>query len=150
MATNGPVPNRQGDYSRPDNEKRAAASGPGLKRGKLRKTKAPEPSPEWDEVALMIYESLKTSGQEDWFQDSDWAFAFLLCDEITKYRRQSQTRANAQMLATLMSGMASLCMTEGDRRRARIELEEDSTSEEDSVRQQIELYRNGLGLIPGG
>jgi hypothetical protein len=67
------------------------------------------------------YESLRESAQAQFYQPSDWAFAQVLAiklDHELKYARGS-----AQMMAVIQSMMTDLLVTEGSRRRARIEVE---------------------------
>lgn len=45
---------------------------------------------------------------------------YSLMDDLTYYKAQS--RRSSEMLSAIMSGLTSLLLTEGDRRRARVEL----------------------------
>ena len=82
----------------------------------------PEPDPNWHPIATDWYLSLRESGQAAFYQPSDWAVARYAAELMS--RGLSSDRApNGQYVAALNSVMTSLLTTEGDRRRARIELE---------------------------
>lgn len=98
----------------------------------------PEANPEWHEVAVRIYESLPVSGQSIFFEPSDWASAYLICESISRdlspqkvnvashgeppeYEEIVQPMKGAN-LAAYLKGLSGLGMTEGDRRRMSIEL----------------------------
>lgn len=82
----------------------------------------PEPDGQWHEIAVDWYLSLRESGQAAFYQPSDWAMARYAA-ELMSRGLQSDRPPNGQYVAALNSVMASLLTTEGDRRRARIELE---------------------------
>lgn len=82
----------------------------------------PEPDPSWHEIATDWYLSLRESGQAAFYQPSDWAMARYAA-ELMSRGLSSDRPPNGQYVAALNSVMASLLTTEGDRRRARIELE---------------------------
>lgn len=77
-------------------------------------------APDWlDGFALEWYESLRTSGQAVFYTDSDWITAQMVARGVMDYIR----RPAAMKLSAVMSAMGDLCVTEGQRRRVRIELE---------------------------
>jgi hypothetical protein len=82
----------------------------------------PEPDPNWHEIATDWYLSLRESGQAQFYQPSDWAVARYAA-ELMSRGLSSDRPPNGQYVAALNSVMTSLLTTEGDRRRARIELE---------------------------
>ena len=45
-----------------------------------------EPDPDWHPIAIRLYESVRTSGQADFYQDSDWAMLYSLCDDLSYYK----------------------------------------------------------------
>lgn len=68
-----------------------------------------------------FYESLKDSAQSRYYEPSDWQFARITCyflDEQLKSFKPS-----GQMLATLSSMLTELLVSEGARRRMRLEIE---------------------------
>jgi hypothetical protein len=82
----------------------------------------PGADPLWHPIATDWYLSLRKSGQSAFYQPSDWAVARYAADLMSKVL-QSERGPNGQLVAALNSVMSSLLTTEGDRRRARMELE---------------------------
>ncbi|MEU1663562.1 hypothetical protein ABZ547_08100 [Streptomyces sparsogenes] len=82
----------------------------------------PEPDEFWHPIASDWYLSLRESGQAAFYQPSDWAVARYAADLMSKVL-MSERGPNGQLVAALNSVMSSLLTTEGDRRRARMELE---------------------------
>jgi hypothetical protein len=82
----------------------------------------PDPDALWHPIATDWYLSLRESGQAAFYQPSDWAVARYAADLMSKVLL-SERGPNGQLVAALNSVMSSLLTTEGDRRRARMELE---------------------------
>jgi hypothetical protein len=82
----------------------------------------PDADPLWHPIATDWYLSLRESGQAAFYQPSDWAVARYAADLMSKVLL-SERGPNGQLVAALNSVMSSLLTTEGDRRRARMELE---------------------------
>ena len=121
MGAHGPIPKRSEERRRRNKgdgvELVQAPSGPPADLPNL-----PEPDGQWHEIAVDWYLSLRESGQAAFYQPSDWAMARYAA-ELMSRGLQSDRPPNGQYVAALNSVMASLLTTEGDRRRARIELE---------------------------
>jgi hypothetical protein len=66
-----------------------------------------------------FYTALRRSGQAQFYEPSDWAAAELVVLAIDAYVE----RPSASAFLALQAAWPSLLVTEGDRRRARIELE---------------------------
>lgn len=119
MGTRGPVPKRTESLNGHRSKDELAGS---------KVTKAlgaddvarPEPDPDWHPIAARLWHSLGESGQSRFYEPSDWAVAYSLMDDLSYYK--SSSKRSGQMLATIMSAMSSLLVTEGDRRRVQIEL----------------------------
>jgi hypothetical protein len=94
-----------------------APSGPPIDLPEL-----PDADPLWHPIAADWYLSLRESGQAVFYQPSDWAVARYAADLMSKVL-MSERGPNGQLVAALNSVMSSLLTTEGDRRRARMELE---------------------------
>lgn len=137
----GPIPARDGALARP--RSRNGRDRPAVTKGVLRPTSAPAPDKEWHPIAATLYKALSTSGQCDWYQDSDWAFAYSLCDDLSYYKQA--TRRSGQMLQTIYSAFERLLVTEGDRRRVRIELHEPEEKSNAAVL-AIADYQRDLGV----
>lgn len=122
MGARGPVPKRSeermGHRSKQEKQSRVqAASGAPIGLPNL-----PDPDPMWHTIASDWYLSLRESGQAAFYEPSDWAMARYAA-ELMSRALQSDRAPNGQLVAALNSVMANLLTTEGDRRRARIELE---------------------------
>lgn len=114
MGSRGPVPKRS------ESRQRRNSPEPTQVPTGVVEVKQPSGSRSWSPSARKIWKSLGDSGQARFFQPSDWAYAQFVMEEITRY--QSGDRQNGQVLSGLLSALTSLLMTEGDRRRAGIEL----------------------------
>lgn len=66
-------------------------------------------------------QALTESAQAKYFEPSDWQAARFVAHEMDRYIRSA--RPSSQMFAALMSAMSDLLVTEGTRRRVRIEIE---------------------------
>jgi len=118
----GPVPKRSDQRRRRNKSHVEKAVADGLNR-------APELVGDHSEVAVRFWEALGRSGQAQFFQPSDWAQAELVVLAIDEFVR----KPTALMFQAVTSAMSNLLVTEGDRRRLRLELErEPSGSEEDA------------------
>lgn len=81
----------------------------------------PEPDPDWHHIARYLWDGMRESGASRFYESSDWAVLFSLCDDITYYKRCE--KRSGQMLSSINSLMTVLLCTEGDRRRVGIELQ---------------------------
>lgn len=135
---------RSEDLTRASNANRP--DRPEVKYGELRPVKVKKADPKWHPIAKMIYESFRTSGQADYCQQSDWAYAWLLCDQISDFK--TAAKPSAMMFAAIQSGLHSLLITEADRRRARIELSR-PVKEDDTAGDAVRRYKRSLGVIDG-
>jgi len=112
----------------------------------MREVVIPRADPKWHPTAKRIWEGMKTSGQADFFQNSDWAFAWSLMDDLTYYKEGGPKGRSAMMLASVMQGLERLMVTEADRRRARIELSAPEEPEESAAVLAIADYKKDLGI----
>lgn len=127
----GPVRKRESELARP--RARRGGDEPEVSHGILRPVIWPEPDPAWHEIAKMVWHAAQDSGQADFYQQSDIAYLYNVCEELSTYKTSSQwidkesgeirTKRSGQMFQSIMSAMTSLLLTEGDRRRVRIELQ---------------------------
>lgn len=144
MGTRGPVPKRTESLNGHRSKDELAGS---------KVTKAlgaddvarPEPDPDWHPIAARLWHSLGESGQSRFYEPSDWAVAYSLMDDLSYYK--SSSKRSGQMLATIMSAMSSLLVTEGDRRRVQIELARPSAedSEESTKVAVMDKWRQRTG-----
>lgn len=147
----GPVPNREADLAR-SRERKGKDQVP-VTKGLSRPTTIPRADPDWHPIARMLWDSLKKSGQSDFYEQSDWAFAYSLCEDLSLYKKPSVNRdgeeyfkRSGQMLQTIYSAMERLLVTEGDRRRVRIELHDAEPEEDLASVTAIDGARKALGL----
>jgi hypothetical protein len=100
----------------------------------------PLPDDGWHRVARMWYCSLKRSIQQEYYQSSDWAVAYLLAETLSRELKPRPMMVDGQAvvdeegraqyvtspisgtaLSSILKGMSSLLVTEGDRLRVRLE-----------------------------
>lgn len=130
MGERGPVPKREAQRRRANDKGKATAAG-------TSKALPPAVDETWHPVARRWYESLAESGQSVFYAASDWATAYLLAEAISRELNPqpmavgSGKDATVEMvslppkgasLAAWLKAMTSLLVTEGDRRRMRLEL----------------------------
>lgn len=105
----------------------------------------PDADPLWHPIAADWYLSLRESGQAAFYQPSDWAVARYAADLMSKVL-MSERGPNGQLVAALNSVMSSLLTTEGDRRRARMELERKKPALQGGAKvTALDDYRSAFG-----
>ena len=144
MAGNGPIPNRSDQRVRrnkPDVpiEKITAIGGvPVPDLGIL--------NPHW--LVRDMYNSLKVSAQKKYFEPSDWQYARLAMFTLNEMLQPSEdgkpARISAMKLQVVNQMLGSLLMTEGERRRVRIEVEREQSAGDADVVQIADIYRERL------
>ncbi|WP_030319603.1 hypothetical protein [Streptomyces flavochromogenes] len=142
MGDRGPIPKRSAERRRRNKDDGPAivqaASGP------VEVPDLPEPDPSWHDIAKDWYMSLQESGQAAFYQASDWATARYAAELMSRLLSTDRS-PNGQLVAALNSVMGSLLTTEGDRRRARIELERQPTGPKLAVVSPLDSYRDIAG-----
>lgn len=96
----------------------------------------PEADKDWHAIARLWYDSLADSGQSVFYEPSDWATAYLIAESMSRdlspqfvavtERGDTVTETiplKGASLAAYLKAMSVLMVTEGDRRRMRLELE---------------------------
>lgn len=137
------IPNRSEDLARP-RSRQGKSKGYEVSKGDARPVTVPEPNPEWCEVALGLWLAASTSGQADFYQDSDWWTLYMTCDQITYL--YEQTKRSPEFLKSIYSALGSLMFTEADRRKAHVELAESGEGSEDAALTALADYKAGLGV----
>lgn len=115
VGSRGPVPKRSED--------RVRRNGGGVQKVEVASGRVGAPfyaNPDWCPAVRRLWDSMEESGQARFYERSDWAFAMLIFDQLNEYVLSE--RKNGQILSSLLSSLTSLLLTEGDRRRAGIEL----------------------------
>lgn len=82
------------------------------------------PDEEWHQIAREWYLALQVSGQSVFYAQSDVATAYYLAEMIS--RSLAGDRVNGQLFGSIMSAMGDLVVTEGARRRVKIELQREA------------------------
>lgn len=131
MGARGPAPKRS-DQRRRSNK---PAAGEPAKVADTSATVIPAADPAWHLVAKIVWESLASSGQNKYYTSTDWSAAYVLCESISREFSPQPVvdkDGNVTMVSYPPKGasltawravMAGLLMTEGDRRRAALELQ---------------------------
>jgi hypothetical protein len=133
----GPMPKRSDERTRKNKDE----SGLELKKGVARGYKRwPKADPEWHPRAKEVFASLGTSGMEAFYEESDIAYAKLLCDALTDW----YAGKSAMKLQAILGGLANLGMTEGERRKMRIELELPEIPEESAGARAQRMWQEKL------
>ncbi len=126
MGTRGPVPKRSTERVRRNKD----SSG-----GSITKIHAigrvPQPDLGLDDPHPIVadwYASLAQSAQAQYYEPSDWQTARLVAYTMDRYIKAA--RPSSQMFAALSSAMSDLLVTEGSRRRVRLEVEREQAKAE--------------------
>lgn len=145
MGTHGPIPKRSEERRRRNKD-----DGPELIQAPAGAPEdlpaLPDPDPNWHDIAVDWYLSLRESGQAAFYEPSDWAVARYAAELMSRVLDCSERGPNGQLVAALNSVMASLLTTEGDRRRARMELERKPVKQQGPASvTAIADYRSSIG-----
>lgn len=142
MGTRGPIPNRSEDLARPRERNGVARNQGEITQGAMKEVQVPNAPRDWHPIARRLWESAKTSGQSDFYQNSDWAMLYSICDDLSEYKKAG--KRSSMMATVIYSALSSLLITEGDRRRARVELMAPTPDTKPAELYAIEAYRNDL------
>lgn len=108
----------------------------------------PEADPDWHHVATRWYEALARSAQSFYYEPSDWAYAYVQAESLSRDLKEqfvgisevtgrpitAIVPINGARMNAFLKANTALMATEGDRRRARLEIERPkSTNEGDNV-----------------
>ena len=117
----GPIPKRS-------DQRRRTNKTPGLQKASAGSPpRIPAASKNWHPTAKRWWDSLKTSGQSQFYEQSDWAQAFFAAEIMSGIMRAE--KPSAPMVAQFLSMSQELLVTEGARRRARLELMREEPAE---------------------
>jgi len=97
----------------------------------------PAADSKWHPIARQFYDSLASSGQAIWLEPSDWSVAYILAESLSRDLNPQPIGINEETgkpvmatvplkgssLSAYLKAFSALLVTEGDRRRLRIELE---------------------------
>lgn len=148
MGARGPVPKRSDQrhgHHKPEVPVEHAPSGaPSAESASSEVFKPLPPDDNWHVTAREWYLALQKSGQSRWYEPSDWLEAFVAAEVLSRMLESS--RLSAQLFAAWSSHTCRLLVTEGDRRRVRIELERAAQADpdEDAGVASMEAWRGRL------
>lgn len=84
------------------------------------------PAGDWSKPVVQLYESLPSGPMADLYCQSDVEIAYIACEMLDKAMTEvvkTTGVVNTTLFQAAMSALSSLGVTEGDRRRLRIEIE---------------------------
>lgn len=91
-------------------------------------------------LVVDLYDSLLKSAQSRYYEPSDWHFARFVMHFVDNLLKTS--RPSAQLLASVQSMLADLLVSEGSRRRVRLEVERSDSGGD--VLDVADLFRQRL------
>jgi hypothetical protein len=130
MGTRGPIPKRSTQRRRSNSADTDSAPAVGVEY-------EPDPADEnWHPVAKAFYEAAAMSGQTHYYEPSDWVLLWLTCENMSRDLKpkyigvdpetgqivRSRQPISGSSLNAYNRVMQELLITEGARRRSRIEL----------------------------
>jgi len=132
----GPPPKRSSQ------RRRRNKTAPTTKAIAAREVLGPKLTGRHSAAARRFWEALRRSGQAQFFEPSDWAAAELVVAAIDTFIK----KPSAMMLASINSAMSNLLVTEGDRRRVRLELERPDETQPDDASEiaKLDEYRRRI------
>lgn len=96
-----------------------------------------------------MYESIKESAAVQFYEPTDWQFARLTLYTLNQELIAAQSNGKpvgAMKLTAINQMMSALLLTEGDRRRARIEIERAPADQGGTVIEVSDMFAQRLGL----
>lgn len=130
MGERGPPPKRSSERRRRNKESKPTE-------GKAApEVKKPPAANDWHPIAKRWFDSLADSGQSDYYEPSDWAMAYVVAESISRDLKPQvvavpektgepvfeKVPMKGASLSAYLKAMTALMVSEGDRRRAGIEL----------------------------
>lgn len=95
-------------------------------------------------LVVSLYDSMKDSGQARYYEPSDWEYARITLHFVNKLLKTS--KPSAMMLTAVNQMLSSLLLTEGERRRVRMEVERGPAQPAGVVIDAAEQFRQLLGV----
>lgn len=151
MGARGPIPEREGNLARP-RERKGTDEQP-AKRGQLQPITIDwQPDENWADLTKNIWRAAEASGMSDFYQDTDYAELWFICQELDRYVQpkvyvktgEVYYKQSPEMVKALLTGLSNLGFTEGDRRRIRIELDAPAEPTKNAQVIAFELYSGAL------
>lgn len=145
MGERGPIPVRSEMRRR---RNKPAEGEVGLSKANIGPVEILEPDEDWHDIAHNWYVGLQSSGQSRFYAQSDWDLAYLMAEELSRLLHPvfvgMQERWNATYsvmeklpvmqripikggeLSAILKAMGDMLITEGARRRVRVELDHET------------------------
>jgi hypothetical protein len=151
MGQRGPIPERESNLARP--RERKGSDEQAAKRGQLQPIAIDwQPDPEWSDFTRNVWDSASASGMADFYQDTDYAELWFICQELDRYTKPKVNtktgelwhKQSPEMVKALLTGLSNLGFTEGDRRRIRIELDAPEPEATSASVTALHLYSGAL------
>lgn len=137
MGERGPAPKRSEERIRRAEPETGAPTR--IDATDLAEVQAPAADPDWHPVATQLYESLSESAQSFYYEPSDWAYAYTVCESLSLdlmpqfvgFESLGEDITRAKMVRIPLKGgsltaytkaMSLLGVTETDRRRMGVEI----------------------------
>lgn len=161
VGTRGPVPKAEAERRRRNkttDDTSDAAPASVVKIQRARKVPVPAADKDWHPIAKRWYTSLKTSGQSELYEPSDWSTAYLIAESMSRDLKpqvvgiteegdvvRAEIPLKGASLAGYLKAMNALLVTEGDRRRMRLELQGAEEQGPSAAVTALNDYRDALG-----
>lgn len=117
MGTRGPVPKRSDERIRRNKDDSPVEKVQAVGTVEVPELGFADPHP----IVVDMYESLKDSAQSQYYEPSDWQFARYTLHFADQQLKSS--KPSAQMVTALNQAFTDLLLSEGARRRVRLEIE---------------------------
>lgn len=138
MGERGPTPKRSNQRRRRNKPEVETTEAAGAKL-----VDQPRAKTSWHPAAKRWYEALAESGQARFYEPSDWALAHIIAESMSRDLKPrsvgvtdegkvvtSSLPISGASLSSYLKAMTGLLVTEGDRRRAQVELTRPAVDEE--------------------
>lgn len=133
MGSRGPVPKRK-SQTRRRNKKDVQEAPAGAPSAEAGLTDYQKINPRWHPIARQWFRSLRESGQSRFYEPSDWMLAQIIAESMSReFNPQNAITKNgivkvilppkSASLTVWLQAMTALLATEGERRRAQLELQ---------------------------
>lgn len=151
MGARGPIGEREDNLARP--RERRGSDEQAAKRGQLQPITIDwQPDEEWSEFTRNVWYSASASGMADFYQDTDYAELWFICQELDRYVKPKVNtksgelwfKQSPEMVKALLTGLSNLGFTEGDRRRIRVELDAPEPERKSASVTALHLYAGGM------
>lgn len=154
----GPVPKRESQRRRENRPESPVDKADGAA-----EVEVPAANPRWHPIAKRWFESLAQSGQHVFYEPSDWATAELIAESMSRDLKPQVVGIKEETgepvmatiplkgasLAAYLKAFSVLLVTEGDRRRARLELQRPSPGGGEEMPDVSELAEYRERLLSG-